>query len=119
ALVDWIAALEWEQVIIRAFGGDRGRVSLGGQSAGGGAALALLASPRVRGLFHRVVCHSGPLPDIPLEVAEHVGAQMARACEVSEHDRAGWREVPRQEIVAAERARDRGDLLSAAGRSGG
>lgn len=114
ALLDMIAALDWVQENIAAFGGDPGRVTLGGQSAGGSAALALLASPRARGLFHRVVSHSGPLPDIPLEVAEHVGVEMARACGVSEHDRAGWREVPRQEIVAAERARDRGDLLSAA-----
>lgn len=114
ALLDMIAALQWVRENIAAFGGDPDHVTLGGQSAGGSAALALLVSPRAQGLFRAVVCHSGPLPDIPLTAAEQVGSEMARACAVSEHSPAGWRDVPREEIVAAERARDRGDLLSAA-----
>lgn len=113
ALRDAIAALEWVAENIAAFGGDPARVTIGGQSAGGSAVLALLASPAARGLFRAAVCHSGPLPDIPLVRAEQVGAEMARAVGVAEHSLEGWREVPREQVVAAERSRAGGDLVSA------
>ncbi len=112
ALRDALAALEWVAQNITAFGGDPARVTVGGQSAGGSLALALLVSPAARGLFRSVVCHSGPLPDIPLARARRVGAEMARSVGV-EHTLAGWRDVPREAVVAAERDRDRADLLSA------
>jgi para-nitrobenzyl esterase len=55
-LRDAIAALEWLRTNARAFGGDPDRVTLFGEEAGGTAALALLASPRARGLFaHAIV----------------------------------------------------------------
>jgi para-nitrobenzyl esterase len=50
---DWLAALEWVQANIGAFGGDPGRVTVAGQSAGGTAVLTLLAMPRARGLLAR------------------------------------------------------------------
>lgn len=114
ALLDMIAALEWVQANIAAFGGDPALVTLGGQSAGASAALALLVSPRARGLFRSVVSHSGPLPDISISAAREVGVEMARACGVTDHTSSGWRDVPRKDIVAAERNRERGDLVSAA-----
>ncbi|WP_344411608.1 carboxylesterase/lipase family protein [Pseudonocardia ailaonensis] len=59
-LMDQIAALEWVQRNIEAFGGDPGNVTLGGVSAGGDSAQKLRCSPLARGLFHRVIAHSGP-----------------------------------------------------------
>ncbi|WP_181772112.1 carboxylesterase/lipase family protein [Amycolatopsis pittospori] len=59
-LLDQVAALEWVRDHIRAFGGDPGRVTVFGQSAGGGSVAALLAMPRAAGLFHRAVAQSVP-----------------------------------------------------------
>ncbi|MFI1356476.1 carboxylesterase family protein [Streptomyces sp. NPDC020898] len=62
-LRDLLLALGWVRENIAAFGGDPGRVTLAGQSAGGAAVLALLSSPAGDGLFQRAVCLSGGLFD--------------------------------------------------------
>ena len=58
-LLDQIAALAWVRDAISAFGGDPRRVTIAGQSAGGGSVLALLSSPRAEGLFHGAISQSG------------------------------------------------------------
>ncbi|WP_105969975.1 carboxylesterase family protein [Streptomyces geranii] len=58
-LRDLLLALDWVRENIGAFGGDPGRVTVAGQSAGGGAVLALLSSPVSTGLFQRAVSLSG------------------------------------------------------------
>jgi len=58
-LMDIIAALEWVQGNISAFGGDPGNVTIFGESAGGVAVTRLMASPASKGLFHRTVVQSG------------------------------------------------------------
>ncbi len=59
AVLDWIAALEWVQANIARFGGDPGRVTIAGQSAGGGACAVLSTIPRANGLFQRAIPMSG------------------------------------------------------------
>jgi para-nitrobenzyl esterase len=61
-LLDQIAALQWIREHIEAFGGDPGRVTIFGESAGGLSTCALLASPLARGLFHRAIMQSGGCP---------------------------------------------------------
>ncbi len=59
-LLDQVAALEWVREVAGAFGGDPARVTLFGQSAGGGSVAALLAMPRAQGLFRRAIAQSVP-----------------------------------------------------------
>jgi para-nitrobenzyl esterase len=58
-LLDMIAALEWVRAHATRLGGDPGRVTLFGESAGAAAIARLLVSPRVAGLFHRAILQSG------------------------------------------------------------
>ncbi|KAL4233675.1 hypothetical protein ACF0H5_008356 [Mactra antiquata] len=51
--MDMIAVLNWVQTNIQNFGGDPNQVTVFGQSSGGTAIFALLASPLCTGLFHK------------------------------------------------------------------
>ncbi|MYS95695.1 MULTISPECIES: carboxylesterase/lipase family protein [Streptomyces] len=59
-LRDQIAALTWVHEAIEAFGGDPGRITLFGQSAGAISIGALIAAPQTQGLVRRAVLQSGP-----------------------------------------------------------
>ncbi|XP_065561108.1 esterase FE4-like isoform X2 [Artemia franciscana] len=58
-LYDMIEALRWVQKHIRAFGGDPNSVTIFGESAGGASVGLLMLCEPARGLFHRVIGHSG------------------------------------------------------------
>ncbi|PSR76211.1 catalytic protein [Coniella lustricola] len=58
-LLDQIACLKWVQRNITAFGGDPGRVTIGGQSAGSACVGLHLYGPESKGLFHGVISQSG------------------------------------------------------------
>jgi len=101
--LDLMAALEWVQKNIAAFGGDPDNVTIFGASGGGVKATALVASPLAGGLFHRAIIESGTIPAdkmLLLPEAESLGEELFARLGVDDADdplaeaRAlGWEEI--------------------------
>ncbi|WP_033075251.1 carboxylesterase/lipase family protein [Sphingopyxis sp. MWB1] len=57
--LDLVAALQWVQRNIAAYGGDPANVTVFGQSGGGAKIATLMAMPAAAGLFHKAITMSG------------------------------------------------------------
>lgn len=75
ALKDHIAALEWVQANIGAFGGNKHQVVLFGQSAGADNSFVISALPQAKSLIKGAVLQSGGGQDMtPYKLAQEVAA---------------------------------------------
>ena len=87
-LLDVIAGLEWVRKNIAAFGGDPGRVTIFGESAGAIAVSQLCASPLAKGLFQAAISESGGSFG-PVRAAGGPGENM-QPLQVAEQDGRAW-----------------------------
>ncbi|MBO9713873.1 carboxylesterase family protein [Sphingomonas sp.] len=99
-LMDILAALRWVKRNARAFGGDPAKVTIFGESAGGGAVNAMMVSPLAKGLFQRAIVQSGGGRDRggSLADAEAKGVAFARKYGVEGNDLAALRAIPADKV---------------------
>ncbi|MFH8980688.1 carboxylesterase/lipase family protein [Streptomyces varsoviensis] len=102
---DQAAVLRWVHANAEAFGGDPGAITVGGQSAGAYASLALALVPETRPLIRRVIAQSGPWgmePQDPDKARDHTAA-LVRLLGVDSAPNPGdaLRELPVERLLAA------------------
>ncbi len=98
-LQDQVAALEWVQREIDAFGGDPANITVFAAGTGAGCVAALLAMPRARRLFQRAILQSPVLHVWDPEAAGEIARRLLGELGVSA---AGLAEVPTAQLLAAQ-----------------
>jgi len=99
AILDLVAALQWVQRNIAAFGGNPANVTIFGESAGSWSVDVVQATPLTKGLFHRAIGESGAqfARNPRLADAEKGGVALAKA--VGADSLAALRAVPAEKIL--------------------
>lgn len=81
AIKDQRLALEWIKSNIESFGGDPGKITIAGQSAGAISCAVHMTSVKTSGLFHQVILESNPfgVPLRSMKDAKKLGKDFAKA----------------------------------------
>lgn len=95
-LLDQVAALRWVRANIDRFGGDPGRVTIFGESAGGTSVSMLLVAPSARGLFQRAIAES---PALGWRLSTLAEAEAAGQAALGP-DLAALRQMPASRLIA-------------------
>ncbi len=101
-LLDQIAALHWLRQNLPALGGDPGRITLMGESAGGASVAYLMGSPLARGLFQQAIVQSGALdlPELSLAQAQQRAEAHLRPLLPAESRLADLQGLPAAQLLA-------------------
>jgi para-nitrobenzyl esterase len=101
-LRDVLFALQWVRDNIAGFGGDPDRVTLFGESAGGGVVTTLLGSPAAAGLFHRAIAQSSPVTSVYDQTrGRRIASEFLTELGMSDRDAGQLPTVPVTALVAA------------------
>lgn len=102
---DIVAALDWVQENIAAFGGDPGNVTIFGESGGGAKVSVLMALPSAKGLFHKAIIQSGPaLQMADREEGTRTARQFLEQVGLDAKGAGDLRKLPVARILAAQNA---------------
>ena len=102
-MLDQVAALRWVRDNVAAFGGDPGKVTIFGESAGGMSVTTLLAMPAAKGLFRRAIAQSGAAQATSsLTDATQVTDLLLAELGITKATVAKLRDVPADDIVTAQ-----------------
>jgi para-nitrobenzyl esterase len=98
-LMDQVAALRWIKNNIAAFGGDPGKVTIAGQSAGSMSVYSLVASPLTKGLFRGAIAQSGAArPAMTLQDAEKTGITLS--AKINSSSISSLRQLPADSLLS-------------------
>lgn len=102
-LMDQVAALRWVHDNIAAFGGDPGKVTIAGQSAGSMSVNSMIATPLAKGLFQRAIAQSGGILSgrftADLQQGEKTGLALQEKAGAA--NLAALRQLPAAEVLTA------------------
>src|SRR5439155_5650334 len=84
------------------FGGDPDNVTIFGQSGGGQKVACLMAMPSAKGLFHRAIIESGPMPRaLEPGYANEMARQLLAEVGLKAGDARGLQQVPIGRLMSA------------------